>query len=111
VVLDHDDRVPPVDEAAEQAQQELDVDEVEPGRGLVEQVERAARRAAGELLGELDALGLAAGEGRRRLAEVDITETDIEQGLERSRDDGTDSKSDAASSTVISSTSAIERPR
>src|SRR4029077_738481 len=58
------------------------VREVQPGRRLVEHVERAAGGAPRELSCELHALRLAAGEGRRRLAERDVAEADLPQGLE-----------------------------
>jgi len=44
--------LPPATSRSEDAQQLLDVVEVEAGRGLVEDVERAARGALGELAGE-----------------------------------------------------------
>jgi hypothetical protein len=56
VVLDHDHRVASVRERVEHREQLLDVVEVEAGGGLVEDVQRAAGGAAGELAGELDAL-------------------------------------------------------
>ena len=57
---------------------------MEPGGRLVEDVERAAGVALGQLGGELDPLGLAAGERRRRLAEVDVPQADVVQQLELS---------------------------
>ena len=56
-----------------------DVVEVQAGGGLVEDVEGAARLAPRQLAGELDALGLAAGEGGRALAEADVAEADVDQ--------------------------------
>src|SRR6185369_1100557 len=70
VMLDHHDGIAGVDEHAEHVDEPAHVGEMQTGRGLVEDVQRASRRAAGELLGELDALGLAAGKRRRRLSEV-----------------------------------------
>jgi len=46
---------------------------------LIEDVERAARAAFRELLGELDALRLAAAERRGRLAELDVAEPHVLQ--------------------------------
>ena len=66
VVLDHDDRVAQIDEPVEHVEQLGEVVEVQAGRRLVEQVERAAGVGPGELGGELHALGFAAGERRRR---------------------------------------------
>ena len=63
-----------------------------------------------ELARELDALRLAARERRRRLAERDVAEADVGERLERAaRSCGWFVKSSSASSTVRSSTSAIER--
>src|SRR5512133_882247 len=82
VVLDDEHRVAAIDEAMEHVQQDAHVLEVEAGRGLVEDVERAARVALGELGRELDALRLAARERRRALAEVDVAESDVVHRLE-----------------------------
>ena len=82
VVLDDDDGVAGVGQAVEHAEEPVDVLEVQAGGRLVEDVERLAGGAAAELLGELDALRLAAGESRRRLPEVDVVEADVAQCLE-----------------------------
>ena len=66
-----DQRVAALDEAVEHPEQAGHVGEVEAGRGLVEHVERGlVARAGGELAGELEALGLAAGERVRALADA-----------------------------------------
>jgi hypothetical protein len=41
---------------------------------------------------------------------MDVAETDVEEGLQLGRTDGTGEKNSSASSIVISSTSAMERP-
>ncbi len=74
VVLDDDDRLAGVDESVEQAEELLDVGEVEAGGRLVEDVDAALLRQVG---GELEPLALAAGQGRQRLAEAEVAETDI----------------------------------
>ncbi len=61
---------------------------MEPGGGLVQQVERAAGVPAGELGGELDPLGLAPRQGRGRLAELDVVEADVVNGPEPGGDRG-----------------------
>ena len=59
VVLDDDQRVTPVHEALEDAQQALDVGQVQPRRRLVEHVDRGlVRGARRQLRGELQALRL-----------------------------------------------------
>ena len=84
IVLDHEHRVAPIDEAIEHAEQPADVVAVEAGGRLVEDVERVPRAGAAELGGELDALGFAAGERRRCLAEREIAEADVgERGQQR----------------------------
>ena len=76
VVLDDDDRVALVDELLQHVEQLARVLEVQAGRRLVEDVERAAGAALRQLLRQLDALRLAAGQRRRRLAERDVAEAD-----------------------------------
>ena len=77
VVLDHQHRVAVVDEVVEHLEQQFDVGEVKSGGWLVEQVESATGGLLYELAGEFDPLGLAAGEGGRRLAELHVVEADI----------------------------------
>ena len=86
VVLDHDHGVADVDEPPEHVQQALHVGEVQPGRRLVEDVERVAGRDLAELRGQLDALRLASRELRGRLAEPDVVEPDVVERLEAALD-------------------------
>src|SRR6185369_2186830 len=65
VVLDDDDAVSGLDETPQHVEQLPDVVEMQAGRGLVEDVERAPRLAATQLAGQLHALSLAARECRR----------------------------------------------
>ena len=88
VVLDDDDGVAEVGEAVEDFEQLAHVVEVEAGGGLVEEVEGAAGLALGEFAGELHALGFAAGEGGGGLAEMDVAEADVDQGLQLGRGGG-----------------------
>jgi hypothetical protein len=88
VVLDDDDGVAEVGEAVKDFEELADVVEVEAGGGLVEQVERAAGLALGKLAGQLHALGFAAGERCGGLAEVDVAEADIDEGLQLLADGG-----------------------
>src|SRR5579871_4436712 len=55
---------------------------MEPGRRLVEDVERPPRRFSRELARQLHALGLSARQRGRRLAETYITEPHLAQGLQ-----------------------------
>ena len=52
------------------------------GGRLVEDVQRPAGARRHSSLGQLDALGLAAGERRRGLAELDVVEADVVQRLQ-----------------------------
>ena len=88
VVLDDDDGVAEVGEAVKDFEEFADVVEVKAGGGLVEEVESTAGLAFGELTGELHALGFAAGESGGGLAEVDVAEADIDEGLELDVDAG-----------------------
>ena len=111
VVLDHQDGVALVDQAGQHAEQLADVLEVQAGRRLVEDVDGAAGRALLQLAGELDALRLAAGERRRRLAEADVAEADLAPASScGARSAGTAAKNSAASSIGMSRTSAMVLP-
>ena len=111
VVLDDDHGVAAVHEALEGGDEPRHVGHVEAGRRLVEDVERRAEAGRGELRGELDALGLAAGERGRGLAEARGSRGRSRRG---SRAAGgwrpTAERCSRASSIVISRTSATERP-
>src|SRR5215471_1250469 len=74
VVLDDDDRLPRVHEAVEQAEELLDVGEVQAGCRLVENVNPAF---LGHMAGQLESLTLAAGQGRERLADAEVAEPDV----------------------------------
>ena len=81
VVLDHHDRMPVVDQPVQAFQQPIDVGEVQTGRRLVENVQVVfAAFELAELAGELDALGFAAGENRRRVAELEVSEARVRSG-------------------------------
>ena len=79
VVLDDDDRVALVHQQVEHVQQPARVFEVEPRRRLVQDVERPAGAAAGQLPGQLHPLRLAAAEGRRRLPQLHVPEAHVLQ--------------------------------
>jgi hypothetical protein len=79
VVLDDDDRLAGVDEAVEQAEQPLDVGEVQAGGRLVEDVDAAL---LGQVGGQLEPLALTAGQGRERLTEAEVAEPDVAEPVE-----------------------------
>ena len=74
VVLDDDDRLAGVDEPVEQAEQLLDVGEVEAAGRLVEDVDAAL---LGQVGGQLEPLPLAAGQRGERLADAEVAEPDV----------------------------------
>ena len=59
-----------------------DVVEVQPRRRLVEDVEHALAALGHQVRRDLDPLGLAAGQRRRRLPEAEVAETDLVEHLE-----------------------------
>ena len=87
-MFDDDDGVAPIHQRVQHREQPADIVEVEACGRFVEEVERLSGGAFGELARELDALGLAAGERRRRLAEMEIVETDRDQRVENPHDLG-----------------------
>ena len=83
---------------------------VQAGGGLVQHVDRAPGGTPLQFRGELDPLGLTAGQGGRGLPEPDIAQADVDQRLQVPVDGGTGSKNSAASSIGMSSTSAMVLP-
>lgn len=81
-MFDDDDRVADFDQGVEAVDEFYDVGEVEAGGWFVEEEERAAVSPDGELLGEFQALGFAAGESVCGLAEAEVVEADVEQAFE-----------------------------
>ncbi len=77
IMLYDDDGVPGIAQAVEDLKQDLDVLIVKARGGFIEEVKDMAGGAFREFTGELDPLGLAAGEGVRRLAETDVAEADV----------------------------------
>ena len=88
IVLDHQHRVAGVDQVVQHFQQHLNVGKVQPGGRLVEQIERAAGAPFHQLAGQLDALRLAAGKRRRRLAELQVIQAHVVQRLQLAADVG-----------------------
>ena len=81
-MLDDQDGVAGVDELLEHVHELANVLEVQARGGLVEDVEGLAGLLAVQLLGELDALGLAAGERGGGLAQVDVAQAHVVERLE-----------------------------
>ena len=87
-MLDDDHGIALLHELVEDLQEPSDVGEVQPRRGLVQDVERPARGAATQLGGELDPLGLAPRQGGRGLAEANIVEPHVVERAELLLDGG-----------------------
>src|SRR4051794_5939278 len=77
IVLDHQYRVPAIDEPVQHVQEQTDVLEMQTSRGLVEDVQSPPRIALRELGRELYPLRLTARKRRGALTEVDITKADV----------------------------------
>src|SRR5208337_4075439 len=69
-----------IHEALEDVQELADIIEMQAGGGLIENVDGSAGLALGELAGQLDALGFAAGKRGGRLAELHVAETHFDHG-------------------------------
>ena len=82
VVLDHEYGIARIHELLEHLDEHAHVLEVQTRRGLVQDVEGLARLLAVKLLGELHALGLAARERRGTLAQVDVAQPHVKEGLQ-----------------------------
>ena len=101
VVFDHDDRVARIDQAVELEHEAVDIGRVQPGRRLVEDVERAPALPPLQFGRELDPLGLPAGEFGRRLAQAQVAETEIPQHGERPQHGGLSTRQSASLSATM----------
>ena len=86
IVLHDEHRIAPVDESLQQSDQAPHVVEVEARRWLVQQIEAASRRPLREFGRQLDALGLAARQRGRGLAEPDVPQSHLVQRRENAVD-------------------------
>src|ERR1700674_3042848 len=82
VVLNDEHRVASVNKPVQHGEEHPHVLEMEAGGRLVKDVEGATGVPLRKFRGEFDSLRLSAGERRRRLAEVDVAESDIEESLQ-----------------------------
>ena len=83
VVLDGQHGVARLDEPIEDPQQTLHVIRVQAGGRLVAQVERATAAARDERGREREPLPFAAGQRPHRLADAEVAEPDVAEGVER----------------------------
>ena len=82
VVLDDDDRVSEIGETVQNVEQLAHIVEMQSGGRLVQQIKSFSGLALAEFAGELDALGFASGERDGRLTEVNVSQADVDQGLQ-----------------------------
>ena len=110
IMFNHDDRIAEIDQSIQHVEQLGHVVEVQAGRRLVEQEQRPARVGARQFGRELDALGLAAAQGRGGLTERQIIEATSQSVCRILRILGMCWKSWTARPHDMSSTSAIDWP-
>ena len=82
VVFDDQHRVAGVDKVVQDLEQQLDIGKMQARRRLVQQVQRPAGAAFDQLARQLDPLGLATGQRRRRLAQLHIVQAHVVQRLQ-----------------------------
>ena len=87
-MLDHQHGIAGIDQALQHVKQLAHVLEVQARGGLVQNVERLARLAPVQLLGQLHALGLAAGKRGGGLAQAHVAQAHIVEGLQLALDLG-----------------------
>ena len=80
LVLDHDDRVAPIAQRDDRADQPVDVARMQADRGLVEHVEHVDQ-AGPQGAGQRHALGFAAAERAQRAIERQIAQADVRPGI------------------------------
>ena len=81
VVLDDHHGIAHVNQALEDGQQAVDVGEMKTRRGLIQDIKASAAGHPAKLRRELDSLGLAPGERGARLAEREIANAHVVQGV------------------------------
>ena len=85
-MLDDEHGVALVDQTAQHGEQAVDVLEVQPRGGLVEQVHGVPRGALGQLRRQFHALGLAPRESRCALTQPNVPQTNVHESLHVPRD-------------------------
>ena len=91
-------------------EQALHVRKMQPGRGLIQQVQGAARGPLGQLATQFHALRLATGQRRGGLPQLDVMQPDVRQRLQFPGNRRDVREKSNASAKVISRTSAILFP-
>ena len=82
IVLDDDDRVPAFGQPAKDLGQLMDICKVQAGSRLIQDIDGLSRAVTAQLGRQLDALRFAAREGRGWLAQFDVGQSHIIEGLE-----------------------------
>ena len=86
IMFDHYNCIALIDQFMQPFQQLAHVLEMQTRCRFVQNIKRPARGAFRQFLGQLDALRFAAAERRRRLAELEVAEADVQQCHEAARD-------------------------
>ena len=86
VVFDDDDGVACIHQLLQHLDEAVDISHVEAGSRLVENIHGLTRAAAGQLVGQLDTLRLAARKGRGALPQRDIPQAHVQQRLQLAGD-------------------------
>ncbi len=89
VVFDHHDRIALIDQFMQHFQQLAHIFEMQAGGGFIQNIQRPPRGPFAQFLGQLDPLRLAAGQGRRLLAHLDVAKPTRISASIFSRIDGT----------------------
>lgn len=105
IVLNDDDRIARINELIQHLDQTVDIGHMQAGGRLVKDIDGLPGIAAGQLIGQLDALRLTTRKRRGCLTQLDVAKTDFLQRLQLARDLRNVGKNTQASSTVMSSTS------
>src|SRR5580698_671799 len=85
-MFNHNDSIAQIHQALEHVQQTPDIFEVQPGGGLIQDIERAASLALTQFARELNALRFAARESSGRLSEMYVPEPYVVQRAQLSVD-------------------------
>ncbi len=86
VVFDDDDGVACIHQLLQHLDEAVDISHVKAGSRLVEDIHGLTRAAAGQLVGQLDTLRLAARKGRGALPQRDIPKAHVQQRLQLAGD-------------------------
>lgn len=82
IVFDHNHRIASIDEALQYPEKQIDIVKMEAGGRFIQHIQRLTSRSFAELPRQLDALSFASRQRWRGLAEFEILQADIAEGLQ-----------------------------